>query len=335
MQSKKKNTSRRKTPWDNNKKLSPIESFIQDKYLATYDYRHPVLSRTNEDVLLNSYHLDTCRCCGSQRIRRYGFTKNNIQRYHCIECKQTFTVTTNTIFADHKISIGEWVEFCLNLFRHGSINIISKTNKNSYNTARYWLQKLFLVLRDSQDGVVLEGEVQIDETYIPVIKSDRTITEGKKLRGTSKDQYCIAIGCDGNQVYACVEGKGKPSQAKTMAAFGKHIKPRSTLIHDKEKSHRISVKKLNLLDQSYDASVIKVLPDKDNPLQAINHQCFLLQTFLRAHDGFDRESLSDFVNLFCFIQNPPHEKLEKVKILLDNALHSTKSLKYRDFFTKE
>ena len=87
-------------------------------------------------------------------------------------------------------------------------------------------------------------------------------------------------------------------------------------------------------EQVYDSNEIKKMSDKDNPLQELNHQCYLLKRFLRAHSGFDRDDLSDYVNLFCFIQNPPVEKLEKTKILLISAIHLTKSLKYRDFYTK-
>lgn len=92
---------------------------------------------------------------------------------------------------------------------------------------------------------------------------------------------------------------------------------------------------MNLEDESYDANLLKRMNDKDNPLNPINRQCDLLKRFLRAHDRFNRDDLKDYLNLFCFIQNPPHNKLEKVQILLDSAIHLTKSLKYRDFYDKK
>ncbi len=60
-----------------------------------------------------------------------------------------------------------------------------------------------------QDDIVLEGNVYIDETFYPVVESDKTVKDGKKLRGLSKDQICIGIAYDGNHVYAHVEGFGK------------------------------------------------------------------------------------------------------------------------------
>lgn len=78
----------------------------------------------------------------------------------------------------------------------------------------------------------------------------------------------------------------------------------------------------------------KKLDDRNNLLYLINHQCNPLKRLLTLHDGFDRKDIQDYLNLFCFIQNPPYTKLEKVEILFDNAIHLTKSLKYRDLFSK-
>ena len=51
--------------------------------------------------------------------------------------------------------------------------------------------------------------------------------------------------------------------------------------------------------------------------------------FLNAHSGFDREDLQGYLNLFCFIVNPPKNKYEKLEKLLNLALHNPKTLKYR------
>ena len=69
-----------------------------------------------------------------------------MQRYLCSSCGKTFLPTTGTIFDEHRISISEWMEYCLNLFRHVSITADSWSNKNAFATSRYWLQKLFLTL---------------------------------------------------------------------------------------------------------------------------------------------------------------------------------------------
>lgn len=335
MTTKYKNHSRKKTPWDHNNDLSPMESFIKSKYLDSYDYKHPSIKDTKEADLLNSYEVSCCKRCNSLDFKKKGFTKNGIQRYFCNTCKRYFNVLTSTLFDNHKISISEWIEFCLDIFRFESINLTSKTNKNSFTTSKYWLYKLFYIIEDIQDDIVLEGNVYIDETFYPVIESNKIVKDGKKLRGLSKNQICIGIAYDGRYVYARVEGFGKTSQKKTKDTFINHIKAGSHLIHDKEKSHKILIKELKLTDESYDANKLKKYKDKDNPLNPINRQCYLLKRFLRSHSGFDRDDIQYYINLYCFISNPPVNKLEKVEIILNRAIDFTKSLKYRDFYTSK
>ena len=335
MTTKYKNHSRKKTPWDHNNDLSPMESFIKSKYLDSYDYKHPSIKDTKEADLLNSYEVSCCKRCNSLDFTKKGFTKNGIQRYFCNTCKRYFNVLTSTLFDNHKISISEWIEFCLDIFRFESINLTSKTNKNSFTPSKYWLYKLFYIIEDIQDDIVLEGNVYIDETFYPVIESNKIVKDGKKLRGLSKNQICLGIAYDGRYVYARVEGFGKTSQKKTKDTFINHIKAGSHLIHDKEKSYKILIKELKLTDESYDANKLKKYKDKDNPLNPINRQCYLLKRFLRSHSGFDRDDIQYYINLYCFISNPPVNKLEKVEIILNRAIDFTKSLKYRDFYTSK
>ena len=333
MKTKYNTHSRSKTPWDNINELSALEIFIKSKYKDNYHQKHPTLKNSEENILLNSFVLTSCKHCNSELFRKKGFSKNGLQRYKCKSCQKSFTILTNTIFENHKIPITEWIEFCLNIFGYMSISSASKSNKNSFTTTRYWLQKIFLLLENYQNAIVLSGNIQIDETYYSVITSDKILIEGKQLRGLSKNQYCIAIGVDETQIYARLIGLGKPFQKKIKEVYLKHIEPKSHLIHDMEKSHKILIKTLNLTEKVYNSKDLKKLVDKDNPLNKVNKQCNLLKKFLNSHSGFNRDDLNNYINLFCFIQNPPHERLEKVKILLDIAIHNTKKLKYRDFYS--
>lgn len=293
MNKKDKPASRRATPWDEKSDLSPTEAFIKSNYLDSFDVKHSKLSDTNEAELINSFEISKCKHCNSNHIRKFGFTKNGVQRYH------------------------------------------SKNNKNSITTSHYWLHKLFLVLKNYQNDIILSGEVQIDETFYKVIKHEIVTKDDKELRGLSINQYCIGIGCDNDYTYAVIEGMGKPSGNKTLNAFEKHIKPKSILIHDKEKAHKDLVKLLELESNTYDSNELKKLEDKDNPLYEINHKCFLLKKFLNSHSGFNRDNLQDYLNLFCFMMNPPINKLEKVKMLLSSAINGADSLTYREFLTKK
>lgn len=325
-------SSRQKTPWDNIEEVTSLQVFIKDKYKDNYNFKHPKLTDTEEHIIINNVNITNCRYCDSESIVKKGFTQNNIQRYFCKNCKRKFIPTTNTIFDGHKVSISEWIEFSLNLFNYGSTSLTSKMNKNAVNTSIFWLNKVFLVLREYQKNIVLTGKVYIDETFYKEIKSNIKKTNGKQPRGLSKNQYCIGIGCDSKNVIAIFEGLGKTSSTRTKEAFITHIATNSTLIHDEEKSHQDLVDELNLLSVSYNSNDLKKLEDKDNPLRKINHQCDLLKQFLNAHSGFDREDLQDYLNLYCFINSGHKNRLEKVNELLELALNTKITVRYRTIF---
>ena len=324
-------TSRQKTPWDNTENNS-LQEFVKSKYKENYKLKHPILLETNEDKILNSIDIKECRYCGSAKIKKHGFTNNHVQKYYCNECNKYFSPTTATIFENHKISITEWIEFLLDLFNYSSTTLISKINKNSMNTSIYWLHKVFLILRNWQNDIILKGNVYIDEMFYSVIKSDIKTKDGKKLRGLSSNQYCIGIGYDKRNIIAIVEGLGKTSTEKTKIAFEKHIEIGSKLIHDDEKSHRKLVKNLKLIDENYNSLWLKKRKDKDNPLRPINHQCDLIRQFLNIHSGFDRDDLQDYLNLYCFMNSGHKNKLDKTYELLELSLTTTVTLKYRELF---
>lgn len=331
----KQHYSRRATPWDDTSDKTPLQEFLIQHYQQSYEIKHPSLADTQEAVLINSFVPNSCPHCGSQNIRKYGHTKNGVQRYQCLICNKTFTPITGTIFDNHKIAISEWIEYVLNLLRYISINADSWNNRNAYATSRYWLQKIFLVLENYQKSIVLSERVWLDETYYSVRKRDLSLSpSGTKLRGISKNQMCIGVACDKDRVVCYYEGTGKPSKKKTYALFADHIVSGSTLIHDKESAHNMIVNKLKLKEEIYDSRTLKGLPDKENPLNRVNQVHARLKDFLNAHSGFNRESLQGYLNLFSFAMNPPYGYLEKVDEMLSIAFQMQINIKYRDYYVQ-
>lgn len=196
------------------------------------------------------------------------------------------------------------------------------------------MAKMFAVLEGIQGGTALSGRVQIDEKYYPVSASEMILNpDGSRLRGFSRNHLCIALGVqEKGPCFAEGAGRGKPSNARALQAYAPHIAPGSTLVHDKERSHAAVVAKLGLSEERYNASEIKRLPDKDNPLREVNRLCFLLETFLDSHSGFERGDLQGYLNLFAVMMNPPDTKMEKAALVLDRAMRCTKTLQYREFY---
>ena len=335
MTKQKKYLSRRRTPWDDlgDENLNPTQKFLREKYHAHYEERHPILSQTGEAELINTIIPVKCPYCNSEKFKKQGHTKNGVQRYQCSECSGTFIPTTGTIFDGHKISISEWIEYCLNLFRYLSISADSWNNKNAFTTSRYWLEKIFLLLEDYQSSVVLGGKVWLDETYYKV-RSDSVMryVDGTELPEISINQMCIGTAYDKRNLVCFYEGLGRPSKTKTWEIFKNHIKPNSTLVHDNENTHSKLIDELSLKSIVHQSNDLKGLEDKDNPLNPINQVHRMLKLFLYSHRSFNRDTLQGYLNLFTFVFNPPHNPMEKVEKLLNRAFSMSKTLRYRDHF---
>ena len=328
----KRKTSRKITPWDGGEELTATQTFLKKYYEEHYADRHQIVCDSGEAEMINSYIPSKCPFCESSKFKKNGYTKSDIQRYIC-ECGKTFIPTTGTIFDEHRISISEWMEYCLNLFRHVSITASSWNNKNAFTTSRYWLQKLFLTLENVQNTVVLSDCVWLDETFYTVRWDDIVRKDnGDKLRGLSCNQICIGVATDKQYTLFFVEGTGKPSQKKTFETFRNHIKPGAILIHDEEAAHAKLVTELSLKSISYSSKNLKGLTDKDNPMNPVNRCHDILKKFLNAHSSFDRDNLQGYLNLFAFVSNPPVDMLEKVEVVLKMAFQNPKLLRYRDFF---
>jgi len=297
-----------------------------------YADRHRKVEESGETEMINEYVPAKCPFCESMKFKRNGYS-NEIQRYMCANCGKTFLPTTGTIFDDHKISISEWIEYCLNVFRHVSLTAGSWNNKNAFTTSRYWLQKLFSTLGNVQDNIVLTDKIWLDETFYSVRSEDIIRKEnGDKLRGLSQNQICIGVATDKIHTLFIVEGNGKPSQKKTFEAFRNRIEPGAVLIHDKESAHRKLVKELSLKSVSYASKDLKKLPDKDNPMNPVNRSHAILKKFLNSHNGFNRDNIQGYLNLFAFVTNPPADLLEKVELVIEMAFKNPKTLRYREFF---
>ncbi len=132
------------------------------------------------------------------------------------------------------------------MFKFHSLHSTAYDNRNSETTAKYWLIKVFEILKGIQDDIVLDGTVYLDETYISKAKQNKIKKDGKELRGISRNKIGVGVACNDKASIYIVTGTSKPSRTSTMRTYGKHIAEGSTIVHDEEKSHNILVEELGL-----------------------------------------------------------------------------------------
>ena len=323
-------------PWDKTEENSVSRKLISATVHEWYDAKHRSVS-AEEVTLVNSVEVTSCRRCGSEKIISYGKYRNGIKRYHCNDCKRSFSALTGAVFEDRKIPISEWIEYLIHLFEFHSITTSARDNRNAYSTGRYWLFKVFAVLKDVQQDVILEGNVYLDETFFTVVESKKEHKDnGKEYRGISRNKLCVAAAYDEyGHVLLITENTSKPSSKSTWTALGPHIKPGSHLIHDGERSHSVLIEKLNLTHEIYDSKKLNELPDEENPLDPINEIHSLAKRFMKAHGGYNRENLQDWMNLIAFLLSAPRDRYEKIDLFINMALNSTRVVKYRDVMSKK
>ena len=293
-----------------------------------YDAKHRDPSK-EEIALINSVAPEACPHCGSPRLSKDGFQKKTgIRVYRCRACGRKLGPLTGTVFDSRKIPISEWVEFLVHLFEFHSVATSAEDNRNADSTGRYWLNKVFLVLGDYQEGVSFSDVVWIDEAYVPVWKSEKAKGGGKDLRGLSRNQCCIMTATDGRKCWLKASGFGKPSEKKA-AAYSGVLSGARKVIHDGEKAHDAVLERLGCRSVVIDPRAWKGKPDKCNPMEPVNEVHRYLKGFLRCHRGYSRRNLQDWLNLFCFIWNEGGTKAQKAQKFIEKAIKKKALLRFR------
>ena len=150
--------------WDNNNEDDPFKKLISSTVHEWYDAKHRKNSK-EEIEFINSIEILNCPHCGSMQFIKYGYYKNGYQRYSCKDCRRLLSPLTGTIFDSKKIPISEWVEYLIHLFEFHSVTTSARDNRNAISTDKYWLIKVFTVLEDIQDDIILEDEIYLDEMF--------------------------------------------------------------------------------------------------------------------------------------------------------------------------
>ena len=107
------------------------------------------------------------------------------------------------------------------------------------------------------------------------------------------------------------------------------------VVHDGDNSHKSLVESLGLKEEIHTITETKGIADDKNPMEPINEVHRYLAGFIGAHNGFSREELQGWLNLFCFYWNTYGSAFEKAQAFIELAVKKRTKLRYRDWKNSE
>lgn len=108
----------------------------------------------------------TCPCCGSMRS---PYNIKSRQQYRCRDCFHTFSVTSGTLFAHHKMPLKIYllaIAIFTNSVKSLSALQLSRELDVQYKTAWVLSHKIRESLLDDEEQELLEGTCEIDGVYV-------------------------------------------------------------------------------------------------------------------------------------------------------------------------
>ncbi len=248
-----------------------------------------------------------CPICNSDYIVKNGF-KNNTQRYKCKNCNKFFSISTNTLTSNIRLSYNQLISFMMCLINYNTIHETSKiigiSERDTYN-----LRIKIISTLNKYKVLKLSEVVQCDEKYIRLSfkgtrkykmprKSRRNGQEGR-TSGISMDQVCILMAIDSkDNIFIKVVGLGPLSTNDLENNFSDYIQEGSILVTDSKSSYIQFAKNHKL--------ILKQIPEDKHTtkdgyhLGELNSLMSELDILLLKSRGLSTRHLQEYLDLFRF-----------------------------------
>ncbi|HWA18842.1 MAG TPA: IS1595 family transposase [Devosia sp.] len=157
-----------------------------------------------------------CPYCGSTRV--YHFTDK--RNHKCGDCRKRFSIKVGTIFEDSKIELRKWL-LAIWLITSHKKGVASTTLARdigvTQKTAWFMLHRLRHAARTQSFNGPLDGEVEIDETYVGGKAANRHKGDPKNGPGTAGKTAVVGALQRGGKAVAMVVSKTDTETLDTFA----------------------------------------------------------------------------------------------------------------------
>lgn len=223
---------------------------LLEQFSQLTDFQKDQLKRKIHDFIqfnqfVQNTHYSVCPVCGvsEPRIIKKGFLGGK-QRVLCKECGRKFVTTCGRLNYNSQQSEASWSIVIVDTLNAIPLHETAAEIDCAVDTVFHMRHKFLLLLEQVlfEQGEVMEGIVEIDETYLPDSFKGIKRTEGRKARkhgepaekrGLSDEKMCVFMGTNrmGKEVAQCVN-RARPSSQEVIEVFGDVIKEKSMLIND-------------------------------------------------------------------------------------------------------
>jgi len=290
---------------------------ILEQFNQLTDFQKERLKREIFDFIqfnqfVQNTHYSVCPICGvnEPRIIKKGFLGGK-QRVLCKECGRKFVTTRGRLNYHSQQNEASWSIVILDTLNAVPLHKTAAQIDCSVDTA-FQLRHKFLLLLEQllfEQNEVMEGIVEIDETYLPDSFKGIKRTEGRKARrhgepaekrGLSDEKMCVFMGTNrlGKEVAQCVN-RARPSSQEVIEVFGDVIKEKSMLVNDGLFSNYELIKQNQLTSMivSDHHEFTDVLH-----LNTVNNMHSGFKALYRVYRGVSSKYLNRYLTLYVFMR---------------------------------
>ena len=262
------------------------------------------------------------------RIIKKGF-QDRKQRVQCKECGRKFVTTCGRLNYHSHQSEDSWSIVIVDTLNAIPLHETAAQIDCSEDTVFHMRHKFLLLLEQLlfEQGEVMEGIVEIDETYLPDSFKGIKRTEGRKARkhgepaekrGLSDEKMCVFMGTNrmGKEVAQCVN-RARPSSQEVIEVFGSAIKEKSMLVNDGLFSNYELIKQnqLTRMIVSDHHEFTEVLH-----LNTVNNMHSGFKTLYRYYRGVSSKYLNRYLALYVFMRRfTGMDNQEKLMVFLQKT----------------
>ena len=246
----------------------------------------------------------TCPDCGSVDKVKHG-RRAGRQRLKCKDCGRLYTELTNTPLEGMRKPLETFVQFFKMVKEGKSVQKIGEECDISPTTAFYWRKNVMAFFSDLQEKRVLEGIVEVDETYHFRSKKGRNVSSRNSRerggsadkRGLSREQDCVLTLQDrSGNTFMKLAGRGKPGLNDIEQPLSHHAQSDAVLCTDGVQAYGAFSRKYGV-----NRKRVKKTDESSYHLQNVNNLHSRLGQWIENFKGLSTKHLNKYVGFFSAV----------------------------------